>query len=281
MSRQFRFTRFAALLLLGLAGLYVYLAGDIYFNQVKHVYHPKKEWAATPESEGMAFEELTLTSSDGVRLSAWYIPSQSSKGTVLICHGNARNMSGDLDVIKMFHTLSYHVFIVDYRGYGKSEGHPDEEGTYRDAQAAWDWLIKTKDESPERLVICGRSLGGAIATELASKNPAKALILEASFTSLAAAGQEIYPYFPVKFLSRFQYDTLDKLKHIDCPVLVVHSRDDKLIPFRHAQRLYEAVKGKKTLLVIGGPHKGGYKPTLEKYQQGVQDFLRSEVESIT
>jgi fermentation-respiration switch protein FrsA (DUF1100 family) len=214
----------------------------------------------------MAFDELTLTSSDGVRLSAWYIPSQSSEGTVLVCHGNARNMSGDLDVIKMFNSFGYNVLIMDYRGFGKSKGSPDEEGTYRDAQAAWDWLIKTKGESPGRVVICGRSLGGAI--------PARALMIEAAFTSLPEVGQEIYPYFPVKFLSRFHYDTLNKLKRVDCPVLVVHSRDDKLVPFRHAERLYEAVQGKKTLLEIGGPHKGGYEPTLGKYYQGVQDFLR-------
>src|SRR3989338_4141072 len=131
---KFHFGRFVALLLLGLAGLYAYLGADLYFNQASHVYHPEKGWAATPESKGMAFEELMLMSSDGVRLSAWHIPSASPKGTILVCHGNARNMSGDMDVIEMFHVLGYDVFILDYRGFGKSEGSPDEEGTYRDAQ---------------------------------------------------------------------------------------------------------------------------------------------------
>jgi fermentation-respiration switch protein FrsA (DUF1100 family) len=273
--RRFRFDRFAALLLLGSAGLYAVLAGELYFNQVNHVYHPEKEWAVTPASEGMAFEEVSLTASDGVRLSAWYIPAEPSLGTVLVCHGNARNMSGDLDVIQMFHALGYHVLIVDYRGFGKSEGRPDEEGTYRDAQAAWDWLVHTKKEPPERIVVCGRSLGGAVAAEMARRNPARALMVEAAFTSLPAIGQELYPYFPVKFLSRFRYDTLGKLEEVTCPVLIIHSREDELIDFRHAERLHAAVRGQKILLEIGGPHKGGYEPTLKKYYQGVRDFLKA------
>ncbi len=267
--------RVTALLFLLFAGYYVYRIADLYFHQEKHVYHPEKIWEATPASEGLPYEDLTLRSSDGVRLSAWYIPSEVSKGSVIICHGNARNMSSDLDAVMMFHGLGFHVLIMDYRGYGKSEGSPDEQGTYRDAQAAWDWLVQSKQESPDRIVICGRSLGAAIAADLASKNTPEALILEAAFTSLPDAAQGLYPYFPVKFFLRYRYDTLSKLKHIRCPILVVHSRDDELVPFHHAQRLYAAVIGKKDLIELGGPHKGGYQPTLGKYQQGIKRFLEA------
>ncbi len=267
--------RFTALLFLLFAGYYVYRIADLYFYQEKYVYHPEKIWKATPASEGLPYENLTLRSSDGVRLSAWYIASQVSKGSVIVLHGNARNMSSDLDAVKMFHGLGFNVLIVDYRGYGKSEGSPDEQGTYRDAQAAWDWLVRSKQESPDRIVICGRSLGAAIAVELALKSAPRALILEAAFTSLPDAAQDLYPYFPVKFLSRYRYDTLGKLKRIRCPILIVHSRDDELIPFRHAQRLYAVVSGKKDFIELGGPHKGGYQPTLGKYQQGVKQFLEA------
>lgn len=271
--KEKKILRFAALLLLFFAGYYVYRAADLYFHQEKYVYHPEKIWTATPASEGLPYEDLTLQSSDGMRLSAWYIPAEQSKGSVLFLHGNARNMSADLDAIKMFHDLGYNVLTLDYRGYGKSEGRPDEEGTYRDAQAGWDWLVGVKGESPKRIVICGRSLGSAIAADLASKNASGALILEAAFTSMSNAAQGIYPYVPVKFLSRYRYDTLNKLKNVRCPVLIVHSREDELIPFRHAEQLYAAVSGRKDLLELGGLHKGGYQPTLEKYHEGVKRFL--------
>jgi uncharacterized protein len=269
----FKPARLFFLLFLALAGYYFYRMGDLYFHQAKYLYFPEKNWAATPDSLGLAYEDLALRSSDGVALSAWYVPVEASKGTVLFLHGNARNISSDLDSVQMFHGFGYNVLLVDYRGYGKSEGEPSEEGTYRDAQAAWDWLVSKKGESPERIVINGRSLGAAIAAELASRNAAKAVILEAAFTSLPDIGQEKYPYFPVRLLSRYRYDTLAKLKGISTPILLVHSRDDVLVPFAHGQRLYEAASGQKAFLEIGGPHAGGYKPTLQKYQDGIRDFL--------
>src|SRR6185503_16134457 len=110
-----KFGRIAARLALALAGLYLYVLADLYFNQAGHVYHPKTAWTTTPEAQGMSFLELTLTSSDGTKLSAWYIPALGSKGTVLVCHGNSRNMSSDMDVIGMFHKLDQNVMIVDYR----------------------------------------------------------------------------------------------------------------------------------------------------------------------
>ena len=268
-----KIVRFFSFIFFSFGAFYVYKAADLYFYQDKYVYHPEIKWKATPDLEGLVYEDLKLRSSDGIELSAWYVPSKISKGTVLFFHGNARNISSEIEALQMFNRFGYNVLALDYRGFGKSAGHPDEEGTYRDAQAAWDWLVSSKKESLERIVICGRSLGSGIAADLASKNKPKALILEAAFTSLPEAGQGRYPYFPVKLLSKYHYDTLSKLKKIHCPILIVHSRDDELIPFRHAERLYEAVTGKKEIVEIGGPHKGGYKPTLEKYHQGVKKFL--------
>lgn len=268
-----RIRRLAALTAAAAAAGYLLLAGELYFNQASHVYHPEREWLATPRDEGMDFEHVTLTASDGVRLSAWYIPAAADKGTVLVCHGNARNISGDLDILKMFHTLGYHSLIVDYRGFGKSEGRPDEPGTYRDAEAAWDWLTREKGEDPARIAVVGRSLGGAVAAHLAATRPARALILEAAFTSLGDIGQELYPLFPVKLLSRYRYETIEKLRRVRCPVLIIHSRDDELIPYRHAERLLAAVSAPKRLVSIGGPHKGGYAPTLGIYYDGVREFL--------
>jgi hypothetical protein len=269
-------SRFASFLFLFLAGSYIYWACELYLHQEKYVYYPSKIWKKTPAADGLAYEDLKLHSSDGVELSAWYIPRENPKGSVLFLHGNGRNMSGELDAVRMFHDFSYNVLTLDYRGYGKSGGVPDEEGTYRDAQAVWDFLVRDKKESSARIVVYGRSLGAAIATNLVSKNnKPQALILEAAFTSLPDAGQDIYPIFPVKYFSKYHYDTIDKLKLIHCPVLIVHSRDDQLVPFRHAKSLYEVVTGKKELIEIGGPHKGNYQPTLQKYKDGVKRFLDS------
>ena len=270
-----RFLRAFAWLLLAADGYYAYRVADLYFRQDSYVYHPKKEWVETPTAKGLEFQELTFGSSDDASISAWYIPAKTAKGTILFCHGNARNMSSDMDAIEMFHQDGFNVLAFDYRGYGKSTGHPTEQGTYEDAQKAWDWLTRSKKEQPSRIIICGRSLGAAIAAHLAAGNPPKALILEAAFTSLPEAGQDNYPYFPVKLLSKYRYNTLEALKQVRCPVLVVHSRDDKVVPFSHGKKLYEAARGPKTFVEIGGPHKGGYKPTLGIYHEGVKRFLES------
>ncbi len=272
---SFKFRRFAVLLLGGFVGLYLYFLSDLYFNQSGHVYHPEKEWVMTPKQAGLPFEDVMLTASDGVKLSAWYVPTPDAKGTALIFHGNAQNMSSDMDVIEMFPAYGWNVLILDYRGFEKSEGSPTEEGTYLDAQAAWDWLLTTKNERPDRIVLVGRSLGAAIAAELASRQNPKGLILEAAFTSVVDVGQERYSIFPVKLLSKFQYDTRAYLTKAKCPVLIIHSRDDEIVRFHHAQKLMAAIPGKKTLVEIGGPHRGGYLPTRGIYLRGVQDFLVS------
>jgi fermentation-respiration switch protein FrsA (DUF1100 family) len=238
------------------------------------VFHPLKEWKTTPDAQGLAYEDLTVTALDGTHLSAWYIPASQAKGSVLFFHGNSRNMSSDFDAILLFHRAGLNVLTIDYRGYGKSEGSPTEEGTYLDAEAAWIWLTTVKGERPGRIVISGRSLGAAIAADLASKHAPAGLILEAAFTSLPDAAAAVYPYFPVRLLSHYRYDTLSKLPKIKCPVLIVHSRQDELIPFSQGERLYRAVSGAKTFVELGGPHKGGYQPTIARYEAGVERFLK-------
>ena len=254
---------------------YVYRMADLYFNQEKYVFNPVQEISVTPESVGLVYEDVLIETSDGVKLSAWYLPASNAKGTVLYFHGSSRNISLETEAEKMFHLFGWNVLAPDYRGFGKSEGVPTEEGVYLDAQAAWDWLVQVKKEKPNRIIICGRSLGSGVASDLAAKNSAGGLILEAAFTSLPEAGQDMYPYFPVKLLTRYKFDTLNKLQKVFCPVLLVHSHDDELIPFKHARALYEVIRGKKSLVELGGPHKGGWKPTLGKYEQSVKLFLAS------
>jgi fermentation-respiration switch protein FrsA (DUF1100 family) len=255
---------------LGYAGI----AGWLYFAQESFVYFPDRKLAGTPANAGMAYEAVTLTTSDGVRLSGWYISAPKSRGTLLFNHGNAGNISHRLESIRQFHDLGLDVFIYDYRGYGESAGKPSEEGTYRDAEAAWRYLTETRRVAPERLVYFGRSLGAAVASRLATRHPPRALIIESAFTSVPDFGAEVYPWLPVRLLARLQYPTRENLRSLHVPVLVIHSRNDEIIPFRYGEALYRAANEPKELLEIRGGHNDGFLVSGKQYTSGIDAFLR-------
>ncbi|MDX1654266.1 MAG: alpha/beta hydrolase, partial [Candidatus Competibacteraceae bacterium] len=165
------------------------------------------------------------------------------------------------------------VLIFDYRGYGLSEGSPEEAGLYQDARAAMDYLLKEREIEPQRIVIFGRSLGGALASRLAADHPVKGLILESAFTSAADMGAEIYPFYPARLLTRLNYPTRADLQRVRAPVLIIHSRDDEIVSFAHSQRLLEAAPGKSSFLELRGGHNDGFLVSREAYQAGLEGFL--------
>ena len=152
----------------------------------------------------MYYEEVALVASDGVRLAGWYLPLADARGTVLFCHGNAGNISNLLGVAEDAHRLGLGILLFDYRGYGQSEGTPSEEGTHRDAEAAWNYLVQEAGLAPDQIAIIGRSLGGPIAARLARDKTPAALFLEETFTSIPELGRELYPIFPVGLLARYR-----------------------------------------------------------------------------
>ena len=156
---------------------YVLVAACLYFFQEKFVYRPSARIEVTPASVGMYYEEVALVASDGVRLSGWYLPLADARGTVLFCHGNAGNISHLLGVAEDAHRLGLGILLFDYRGYGQSEGTPSEEGTHRDAEAAWNYLVQEAGLAPDQIAIIGRSLGGPIAARLArDKKPGRPVL---------------------------------------------------------------------------------------------------------
>ena len=237
------------------------------------LYHPTRELQGSPAILGLSFETVSFKAADGVPLSAWWIPAGSPRGVLLFCHGNAGNISHRLDSIRIFNRLGLSLLIFDYRGFGESGGSPTEEGLYRDAEAAWQHLIQEKGVSPAEMIVFGRSLGGAVAAWLGRTHNPRALILESAFISVQEAARDLLPGFLVSFFVPDQYPTLRNLTAAQCPVLIIHSREDEIIPFRHGPALYAAAPNPKEFLEIRGSHNRGFLDTLPIYEAALDSFL--------
>jgi len=246
----------------------------LYFMQPTFLYSPMREVTYTPGELGLDFESVVFKTSDGLRLTGWYIPAENAEMTVLFCHGNGGNMMHRLDSINILCNLGLNCFIFDYRGYGNSEGKPSEEGTYLDARAAYEWLAKEKGISPDDIIVFGRSLGGSIAAQLAGKVKVGALIIESAFTSYADIGRKFYPYMPVRWFARFSYRTVDYVKDVHCPVMIIHSRNDEIIPFEFGLELYEAANEPKEFVEIFGSHNDGFLVSSEIYKNAWTKWLK-------
>ena len=230
---------------------------------------------------GLPFEEGTLRASAGVSLAAWHVAHPAAKGSIIFCHGNAGNMADRLLTIKLLHLAGYHVLIFDYRGYGRSAGRPSEDGTYLDAEAAWHHVAETLGEPAERIAVIGRSLGGAIAIELARRHPPAALVVESTFTSLVDVGRLHYPWLPVRWLLRYRYDSIDKVGQLTCPKLFFHGEDDELIPLEVGRRLYQAAAEPKQFVQTPGGHNSSGFTYSPEYAEHLAAFLSESLAWVT
>lgn len=253
--------------------LYVGMASLLYAFQKHLLYFPTHELTTSPRAVGLFYEDVTLQTEDGYRLHGWYLPAKGGQPTVLFFHGNAGNISHRLQTLSVLHRLGLNVLIIDYRGYGRSEGSPSEAGTYLDAQAAWRYLVDGRGIARSQIVIFGRSLGAGVATWLANHYTPGALILESAFTSIPDLAAKLYPFLPARLLARFQYDNHGLIGSIRCPVLVIHSRADEIIPFAHGLALYEAAREPKRFLAIQGSHNDGFLISADQYLTGISGFL--------
>ncbi len=245
----------------------------LYLFQSKFLYCPVRMVCYSPDELGIGFEEITLTTSDDVKLNGWYIPAPNAKFTVLFLHGNGGNIMHRLGSIQMFYNLGLNCFIFDYRGYGKSTGKPTEQGTYLDAEAAYEWLTKEKGIKPQNIIIFGRSMGGSIAAELVRKAEAGSLVLESAFTSYVAMGKKFYWYMPVKWFARYRYNTLEYIRDVKCPMMIIHSPDDEIIPFEFGRQLYIAANEPKKFVEISGGHNDGFLVSAELYKSEWLNWL--------
>ena len=221
-------------------------------NVINHfIYFPERDIFQDPSDFGLEFEDVYLTTSDGVRIHGWFVPG-SGGPTLVWFHGNGGNISHRVDNIAGLHgRLGVSILIIDYRGYGLSEGSPTEQGTYLDAEAAVAHALSRPDVDPERVVLFGRSLGCAVAAEMAVRHDAYAVVLESPFTSVLAMAKRVYPFLPgVGLLVGDMYDTLDKVARIGAPIMVLHGDSDEIVPFEMGREVFEAAPEPKRFFAI-------------------------------
>lgn len=236
------------------------------------VYHPTS-YPSELEGEPLPFEEARFQSDDGTELHGWFMDHPEPIAIALFCHGNAGNIAsrGDsLMILNRHHRLA--VMAFDYRGYGKSKGRPTENGILADARAARKWLAKRKGVREQDIVLMGRSLGGAVAIDLAAKDGAKGLVIASTFTSLPDVAQEAFPMLPARILMTQRFNSLAKIKDYHGPLLQSHGDADVLIPISLARELHAAAPGRKQFIPIpGGRHND---PQPEEYRIALDAFLR-------
>ena len=258
-------------------GGYVVVVSLFYLLQSRLMYVPSRQIETTPAAHGLAYEKIAFTSADGVALSGWWVPAPESRATVLFCHGNGCNISHLIERLALLRELGLNSFVFDYRGYGDSHGTPSEKGTYLDAEAAWRVVVEDLDVEPRQVVGYGWSRGGAIAAHLAATRPPTEqpgwMVLESAFTSAPDIGSELYPLLPVRWLTQFSYNTLQYLSRTTCPVLIVHSREDELIPIAHGRRLLQEAGDRGRFLETNGNHAVGYSESTAAYRRALADFL--------
>ena len=245
-------------------------------NVINHfIYFPERDIFQDPSDFGLEFEDVYLTTSDGVRIHGWFVPG-SGGPTLVWFHGNGGNISHRVDNIAGLHgRLGVSILIIDYRGYGLSEGSPTEQGTYLDAEAAVAHALSRPDVDPERVVLFGRSLGCAIAAEMAVRHDAYAIVLESPFTSVLAMAKRAYPFLPgVGLLVGNMYDTLDKVARIDAPIMVLHGDSDEIVPFEMGREVFEAASEPKRFYIIrGAGHNDTYAVGGAPYLDALGSFL--------
>lgn len=248
----------------------------VLFRLFEHsqVYQPRRALIADPSTIHPQAEDRMIASGKH-RLHLWFFPaiqkSQWSDWAILISHGNGGNISHRLELYQLWLEAGFSVVAYDYRGYGKSSGIPSEQGTYEDVENVYEWLRK-KGFAKKKIIALGESLGAAVATELALRQVLGGLILQSAFTKISDIGKELFPWLPVETLGSFDYNTLGKLPKIKTPLLILHSRKDRMIPFAHAERNFQSANSPKHFGEISGDHNDPIFNSADDYRSHIETF---------
>jgi uncharacterized protein len=261
---------------IGLVVVYLLLIGITMVFEERLIFVPSRSPVGDWHSAGLQCEDVVFATADGVHLHGWYCPVPHPRCVFLMAHGNAGNITHRVDRITAWQrTLNVAVFAFDYRGYGRSTGHPNEQGVYSDARAAYRWLTAEKGIAPEDVVFFGESLGAAVALQLATEVLPRALILESPFTSAIAMGQRVFLWLPVRWMMRNRFASIEKITRYHGPLLIVHGTHDTLIPFAMGQALFvRANEPKRFYAVTGADHNDVALTGGRHYLQAMDAFLR-------
>ena len=221
----------------------------------RYIFFPTAEVEFTPADAGLKYEDVSFDTDGGRQLHGWYIPGEieAENATWIWFHGNGGNIGHRVDELAMLHhRLGVNLFIFDYQGYGQSQGQPTEQGTYQDARAALEYVSNRTGVDAQKIVYFGRSLGAAVAVELATEKPPSGLILVSSFSSVSDMARLAFPYLPVGWLLKDRYDSISRIRAVHTPLLIIHGDQDDMVPVGQGRALFEAANQPKTFLVLPG-----------------------------
>jgi fermentation-respiration switch protein FrsA (DUF1100 family) len=238
-------------LIFNLLLIYLAVLTFLYFYQRHMMYFPGDARPA-PEALGISAPEIVvLNPEDGLMIEGWFWPpSKAGYETIVFFHGNGQDYQYWMNKLKLFRDQGYGTLHAEYRAYGGNPGRPSEDGFYRDAKAYMNWLQQVKRTDFGQIVLYGESLGTGIAVQMATEFPVKAMLLESAYTSVADVAQSKYPIFPVHWLLKDQYQSIQKIAALKMPKFFIHAAQDQVIPIRFGQRLYEAALEPKTFVTI-------------------------------
>lgn len=257
--------------------VYAILICALFFVYIKYlerkgIYYPSRQINLYPSSVDLSFEDVYFTTADNLKINAWYIPSDKARFTLLFCHGNAGNIMDRLDKIQLLHRIGMNIFIFDYRGFGKSEGEPREQGLYLDAQAAYDYLIKKLEVDPVGIILYGESLGSTVAIDLARTKQVGGVIIEGGFSSGKDMGARMYPFLPGFIFSNI-FDSISKIRDVRAPLLFIHGREDQIVPLNLAYKLYQRANAPKEFVELPGDHNTFFLDSWQKITSSISAFI--------
>ncbi len=272
------------ILLLGFAGAgslaYLGICSALLLWQNRLIFLPQEEITQTPQDINLGYEEVWLPVTPAEKIHAWWLPTTTSQTDVILYfHGNSCNIGGRVQHIQKFHRLGFNIFIIDYRGYGRSQGKfPTEKQVYQDAETAWQYLVQQRGIKPHNILLYGHSLGGAIAIDLAANHSEIAgLVIESSFTSMRQMVDYLgkYQIFPVDWLLTHKFDSMSKIRSLQMPLLFIHGTEDRIVPAHMSQTLYQkAVAPKQLWEVVGAKHNDIASVSGEEYEQTISNFYQ-------
>ncbi len=244
--------------LTAIAGGYLLILVLMFLFQNKLLFMPTSGFVQTPQSAGLEAEDFWVETDDGVRIHGWYFPNDEAEFVVVLSHGNAGNISYRIDIARTLLDAGASVLMYDYRGYGQSDGRPNERGLYKDIEAVVEGLKSEKGYAENRIIMYGRSLGGAVAAYAGTEYNLGGLVLDSAFINLRAMVRDVYPFVPSR-LARYEFSTENYLMHSrNYPVMIMHSQNDEIVRYHHGRELYELLNEPKRFVELRGGHNDNF-----------------------